>query len=169
MTHEARGAWREPMLWLVVVLPAIVVVAAIVTLVLAIRSGGSDAVPVEVQRTAQIQVADLDADREALRLGLRGELLLDADTGAVQLALQTQAQAPFGGERLALQLTHPQSAAADLSIPLVRSGSQWLGRVPPDGAHAWNLALAPDDGTWRLVGRLPAGAARATLAPALAE
>lgn len=169
MTHEARAAWREPMLWLVVVLPAVVVVAAIVTLVLAIRSGGSDAVPVEVRRTAQIQVANLDADREALRLGLRGELLLDAGTGAVQLTLQARTQAPVGGERLALEMAHPQAAAADLSIPLVRSGSQWLGRVPLDGAHAWNLALAPEDGAWRLVGRLPAGAARATLAPALAE
>jgi hypothetical protein len=155
------------MLWLVWGLPALVVVAGLATLAIAIRSGGADAVTSEVRRTAQIQVEDLGADREALRLGLNGELQRTRDTGALRLVL---ADAAAGDAvRLQLRLRHPSHAAHDREVPLVRGDGAWLGRLDAAPDQAWNLELQPPDGRWRLSGRLEADAAAASLRPRLRE
>ena len=79
-----RPWFREPLVWLVIGLPAMVVVAGVWTLVVAARAGGADSVPDTVRRTAQVQQADLGPDREAARLGLEAELAVDASSGALQ-------------------------------------------------------------------------------------
>jgi uncharacterized protein len=99
---------RNPVLWLVIGLPALSVVAGIGLLVVAIRSGGSDAVPAEVRRTAQVQVTDLAPDEAARRAGLRVVLRVDADSGRIQL-LPVAGQ--FNrGETLRLAVGHPDAA-----------------------------------------------------------
>ena len=163
----ARPAAREPMLWLVVALPVFAVVAGIATLVLALRSGGADAVPSQVRRTAQIQVADLSADQLALRAKLRATLQVDVGTGALELRLLGAAASP--PPTLRLDLVHPLHAEADRSLILVASGSTWHGRIDPARTHAWNLRLVSIDASWRLIGRLEREAAQATLRPALSE
>jgi hypothetical protein len=156
-----RPALHEPMLWLVWGLPALVVIAGIATLVIALRAGGADAVPAEVRRTAQIQVEDLQADREAQRLGLRAELRRDAATGAVQLRLE--GAVPPADPQLRLRLRHPAQAGRDRELRLVRAANAWHGRLEPDGAQAWNLV--PLDARWRLSGRLAHDATAAALQP----
>jgi hypothetical protein len=166
MTPAPRSAWREPMLWLVWGLPLLVVLAGFATLALALRAGGADPVSAEVRRTAQIQVEDLAADRAALALGLQASFELDRDTGAATLRLQgpEASRAP----RLRLRLTHPTRAADDRSLPLVRAGEAWVGRLPAAaGGHDWNLELVPEAGGWRLAGRLARGANAARLRPRL--
>lgn len=161
-----HSAWREPMVWLVWGLPSLVVVAGIATLVIALRAGGSDTTPAEVRRTAQIQVEDLEADRAALARGLRGELRIQADTGAVQVVLDA-----VSGEDvpvLQLQLRHPGRADRDETLALVAANGAWHGRLAPR-AQAWNLELSPPDRAWRLGGRLERGATTASLAPRLAD
>ena len=75
-----------PLLWLVVLIPLATVVAGIGTVVIATRTGSTDAVIDPVRRTAQVQDSDLRADREAARLGLSGRAGVDAGTGAVRLS-----------------------------------------------------------------------------------
>lgn len=162
-----RSPWREPMVWLVWGLPALVVIAGISTVVIAVRAGGSDAVPVEVRRTAQIQVEDLAADRETLRRGLAATLQHDPQTGALQLQVTGSVEpAPAA---LRLRLRHPGRAELDRELPLARAGQAWHGRLDSGRSHAWNLELAPADGSWRLAGRLEPGDRRAALKPRLAE
>ena len=67
------------MVWLVVALPLASVVAGIALLVIAARSGSNDAVADPVQRTAQIQVADLGSDALARQLRLTAILRTDAN------------------------------------------------------------------------------------------
>jgi hypothetical protein len=162
-----RHALREPMVWLVVALPLASVIAGFTTLVLAVRSGGSDAVPAEVRRTAQIQVQDMAADQRALREGLAANLVLDVQTGALELRLVPASSQPPA--QLVLHLAHPQRAAADREVRLTRSGAGWYGRIEPQRMHAWNLRLTPPDARWRLLGRLEADAHGTQLRPALAE
>lgn len=156
---------RETMVWLVIALPAAVVVAGIATLAIAVRSGNTDAMPAAVQRTAQVQVADLSADRRAAEADLRAELHIDADTGALRLTTSTAIPA---GARLRLSFVHPTRARDDLASTLVASENGWLGRADAPRDHDWLLELRPADGAWRLVGRLPATATHIQLQPALA-
>ena len=164
--HTPRRPWyREPMMWLVLGLPAAVVAASLSTLTLAIRAGGIDAVSDEVQRTGRIQVAALDADAEARRLGLSARLAVDADTGALSVELQGGDPA----EPLRLDLRHPTVAAEDRQVALTPAGARWLGRTDAPMDHDWKLELAPEDRRWRLVARLPKGRDEARLLPALDE
>lgn len=164
---------RNPMLWLVVGLPALVVVAGISTVVIAIRAGGSDAIPEDVRRMAQIQTAELGPDAHAAQAGLSlvfsvqddGLTLLPA-SGRIDRA------AP-----LRLSLLHPTDAAQDRSLSLAPSVDGWrvAAAALPDGtrmpaldpAHDWRVVAAAADGRWRLHGRLPAGQRAVLLRPAL--
>lgn len=162
---DTRPWYREPMLWLVVALPAAVVVAGLLTLSIAIRSGGDDNVRDSVQRVGKGQTFDLGPDRVAAKRGLRAQLQLSEDTEAIELAAQG---ADFDADRLVLRLSHPTEAREDLSLELVRVDAQrYLGRIEVARDHAWNLQLAPVDGSWRLQGRLARDALDAELSPAV--
>lgn len=153
------------MLWLVIALPAVVVVAGIATLVLAQQSGGSDALADQVQRTAQVQVADLGPDARASALHLSAILRVDGD------ALEVL---PVGGRfaldrPLLLALRHPIHAAEDRALRLMPHRGGWRAHLVIARDHDWRLELGPTDGAWRLSGRLPVQQGAARLAPALPE
>ncbi len=169
MTASAphRPWYREPMLWLVIALPAAVIVAGVSTIAIAVSAGGSDAVSDQVRRTAQIQIADLAAEQAALERGIGAELRIDHDTGALHVALNQQADAPAA--TLELQLNHPIDAAQDRQVTLVRSGDGWLGRFDGDLQHDWDLSLMPADREWRLRGRIRGGQPSAELRAPLAN
>ena len=160
-----QSLWREPMLWLVVGLPAAVIVAGIATLVIAVRSGGSDAIPDEVRRTAQVQVADLGADARARELRLSA--LVRVDDEMLEVLPVSGALPPQSP--LTLRLQHPTEAAEDVELELKPVGRAWRVQHTLDRSHDWRLELAPADRDWRLRGRLPAGILAARLDPALAE
>lgn len=153
------------MVWLVVALPLASVVAGVALLVIAARSGSTDVVADRVQRTAQIQVADLGPDGRARQLHLTA--ILRTETNVVEVL-------PVTGEfrrdaPLRLALHHPARAGADRTLVLQPTELGWRAAASIDGRHDWNARLAPEDGTWRLQGRLPKGQRAAHLASALAE
>lgn len=156
----ARAAWREPMLWLVVALPALGVLAGLLIVVAALRSGGADALSTDVRRTGQIQQENLAPDLAAARAGLVGQLHLDA-TGGVRLDLS--GNAPVTDATLQLRLIHTSEARRDRDVVLRREDGQWRGRLDASTDTGWILRLQPVDGRWRLAGRLPAGAVAAPL------
>ena len=164
MAAPHRHPLREPMLWLVIGLPLAAVVAGLLTLAIAIRAGGSDVIPEEVRRTAQIQVRDLGADEaaQAAHLGF----LLEQDRDGLRLRRLTGAPAAVP---LLLRLRHPTDATQDRTLTLQPQGDDWrvAGRVPVD--HDWRVELAPAGEAWRVVGRWPAGAVTVHLMPALSR
>lgn len=162
----ARPWYREPMVWMVIGLPTFVVGAAIATLVIAIRAGGTDAYPAAVRRTAQVQVEDLAADRAAIALGIAGTLAIDADTGAVRVALEN---VPSSTVRIRLNLIHPARADGDMELMLVRSGDAFLGRLETPAVQVWTVQASDAQGAWRVTGRFEPGAGTVALAPALSE
>lgn len=162
-TFPQRKAFREPMVWLVTLLPALVVVAGIATVVIAVRAGGNDAVPDTVRRTAQIQVAELAPEARAQALGLAA--VLRVQDGRIELL-------PVDGEfergaRLSLHLAHPSRAQDDRVVELMPDALGWHAEDVLADTHDWQLRLAPTDGSWRLHGRLPAGQSAAHLASTL--
>ncbi|MCB1553137.1 MAG: FixH family protein [Xanthomonadales bacterium] len=158
--HPTPTRWhREPMAWLVWGLPAAVVVAGFATLAIAIRAGGSDATADPVQRMAQVQTTDIEADRVAAARGLAASLRIHGDQLELQLLGSASEQA------LTLRLSHPARAEDDRELSLRREGDRWTGRVAlPNSAH-WQVSLVPDDRSWRLDGELDASTGLAILKP----
>lgn len=157
---SARAAWREPMLWLVLALPASVLGAAAWTI--ACAAGGSDATGAQVRRTAQIQIEDLGPDREAARLNLAGELRL-----ADRMLVVNIDGAP-ATDALHVVLEHPVHAALDRSLVLATRDGRWQTPIEAlDTGHAWNVRATDAAGTWRLQGRWSANTAGTALHPAV--
>lgn len=159
---------RNPMLWLVIGLPALVVVAGISTVVIAIRAGGSDAIPEDVRRMAQVQTAELGPD--ALAAERRLSLVFSVQEAGLALL-------PASGEferdaPLRLSLHHPTDAAQDRALTLAPSLDGWRVTAasdagPFDVGHDWRVVASDADSRWRLHGRLPAGQRGVLLRPAL--
>ena len=160
-----RPARREPMLWLVFGLPALVVVASLVTVWISARGGANDPVADDVRRTAQIQTTELAPDEAAAKLGLSAVLSVQED-GSLLLVPATGSfprQAP-----LALRLAHPLQAGRDLRLELKPTELGWAVVSKVDDGNDWNVTLQDGAGQWRIVGRLRAGEHAVRLAPALA-
>lgn len=163
-----HGFKRNPAAWLVIALPIASVVAGVALVVIAVRSGSSDAVIDTVQRTAQIQVSELGPDERASAMKLSAVLRIEADM--VELL-------PVGGgfadgqvrrdEPLTLRLSHPSEAALDRSLQLKPTELGWRAPVELPLDHDWLLQLGPTDKAWRLKGRLHAGQRAAHLGPSL--
>lgn len=52
-----RPWYREPMVWLVLALPAAAVIGSLATVLISLRADGADAAPAEVRRCVQVPAA----------------------------------------------------------------------------------------------------------------
>ncbi|KFL36629.1 FixH family protein [Arenimonas donghaensis] len=161
-TESTSGFRRNPVLWLVLAIPLATILAGIWTLIVVSGESAVDADPDPVRRTAQVQVASIDADAEAARRGLTATLRLDEGSALLRLDQATGPQAP------ALQLVHPLESTLDRQLQLLPDRDGWRTNGPVAGSHVWQLRLIAADGSWRLVGRYHPGDAEVELAPALA-
>lgn len=161
---------RNPMLWLVIGLPAVVVAASLATLYIAIDAGGSDAIPDDVRRTAQIQTTELGPDERAAALKLSA--VFSVGEGHVDVLPASGAlvdDKAVLGKPLRLLLQHPTLAAEDRELKLVPTAAGWRAEIALDPKHDWRIQLVPEGTAWRLRGRLPAGQRGVLLAPAVRE
>jgi len=160
---------RNPVMWLVIGLPILSIVAGVGLVVVALESGGDDAVIDTVQRTAQIQTTELGPDQRAQSMKLSAVLHVDAK--GIDLL-------PVGGgfsngdvprnAPLKIVLSHPSDATLDRTVELRPSELGWHADLALPLDHDWLLQLTPNDTQWRLRGRLVAGQGAAHLAPAIA-
>jgi hypothetical protein len=165
-----RFSFGNPVMWLVVGLPVASIVAGVGLVVIAVRSGSTDAVIDTVQRTAQIQTTELGPDAQAHTLQLSAVLRVDARGKGLELL-------PVGGgfadgrvprdQVLSLQLSHPTQASLDRTLQLRPSELGWRvdAELPLD--HDWLVQLTPADASWRVRGRLTSGQQAVHLGPAL--
>ncbi|MEJ1095556.1 MULTISPECIES: FixH family protein [unclassified Pseudoxanthomonas] len=162
---EKRSAWREPMVWVIAVIPASAVIATTLLLLTASRySGNNDAVPDQVRRTAQIQVSDLGPDAKAKQLRLSA--IVRADKTMVEVL---PVDGAFDRDMpLTLALHHPSRAALDRTLELLPASTGWRADEAIDLSHDWNVQLGAPDGTWRLLGRWDATRQATYLRPAVA-
>jgi hypothetical protein len=160
----------NPVLWLVVGLPAVVVVASLATLYIAIDAGGSDAIPDDVRRTAQIQTSELGPDERAATLKLSAVLSVRENHVDVLPASGALVDdKTLRDKPLRLLLQHPTQAAGDRELKLVPTAAGWRAEIALDPKHDWRIQLLPEGSAWRLRGRLPAGQRGVLLAPAVGE
>jgi hypothetical protein len=162
MPPDERSTWSNPVMWLVVGLPLVSMVFGIGLVVVA--SGHSDDAIVDtVQRTAQMQVADLGPDARAQQMKLSAVMRVAGDTlEVIPVQGDFDRRAP-----LRLRLLHPAHASGDRVIEVQPGPLGWHGVAAIDGSGEWNVRLEAVDGHWRIGGRLPKGQKAVALQPAM--
>jgi uncharacterized protein len=152
----------NPVLWLVIALPALAVVASLSSFALAALHGDR-----ELPASYHWEGGALDRDdtrrAAAAALGLRAELRIDTATQRCRVTLRGATPAA-----LQLELTHPTDPRLDQRAQLRGTGGDYAGYCAPLPPAHWWVQLADEQGHWLLRGRADAasGAAapfRATL------
>jgi hypothetical protein len=162
MTERRPERRFNPVVWLVVGIPAATVIAGIWTLMLAAGDSATDAHPDQVRRMAQVQQASTDADETAAREGLAARVQVGRDHVLVSVAPTAGTRAPV------LMLRHPIESSLDRALTLSPFPGGWRADESLAAAHGWQLQLVAADGRWRLVGRYRPGDTELVLRPALA-
>ena len=141
MTPPAWYRQRWP--WLLMAGPAIVVVAALFTAWLAVRS--DDGVVADDYYKRGLLV-NRDIEKSARGAGIAAALSLAADGGVHVRLAELEAPPPA---QLRLTLAHPTRAGQDRSVLLVAAaGGDYAGMLGPLPAGRWIVRLESD--TWRL-------------------
>ena len=164
--ERESSPWRQPIVWLMVVLVGTAVAGSVWLLKVAGNGDSIDVVPDEVQRTGQSQQADLGPDAVAAQRKLGAIMRIDAEHGYIEVL-------PVNGDfdraaALKLHLHHPTRAEQDLALTLAATETGWRADAQPAVDHDWLVQLEPaTDGAWRLRGRMPKGQLAAQLRPSL--
>jgi len=138
--------------WFLIALPLSVVVAALVTINIAIETDDG-LVSDDYYKEGLAIHKDADSVARAKALGVAGMVSYDADTGAITLSLDK----PLKGDAssLLLEVTHPTMPNQDQTVQLTPVGAaRFAGRLEPLSPANWKLALRPADRSWRVDGRL---------------
>ena len=142
-----RPAWREPLVWLVVGIPAATVVAGAFTWWIAAQRADSNVADDYYKRGLAIN-RSLERESRAKVLGLRAELTL-AGENDLRLRLTGGATLP---PTVSVVLTHPVRAEQDRRLSLDRQADGGYRIVAPQvGAGNWDVSIEAQD--WRVAGR----------------
>ena len=151
----AKPWFREPWPWLLMSGPAVVVVAGLVTAVLAVRT--QDGLVVDDYYKQGLAVnSDISRDLAAKVAGYRADATIDFASGRTVL---TMSHAPSEAKNMRLTFSRAASSGNDRHILLQRSSQQlaentFTGTLEA-AAHLqpgkWYVLLDDDSHTWRLV------------------
>ncbi len=141
--------YRHRWPWLLMLGPFVVIVAAAITVWLAIRSNdGLVADDYYKQGLAINQVTS--RDRRAAELGLRGEVSVDGGRQLVRVVL-SRGKLSEMPDNLLLKLSHPTRGGFDQTFRLRRDNSGgYSAGVKGDLAGRWYVMLEDDASQWRL-------------------
>ena len=148
-TEAVPKPWhREPWPWILMAGPAIVVVAGIVTTVLAVTSSDGMVADDYYKQGLTINRV-IERDARARSLGITAQVTFNEERDGVRVMLASNAPLP-GALKLRIIAARRD---ADQAIELRHAGpALYEGRLtPPRGTH-WRLALEDAAGTWRVTG-----------------
>ena len=147
--HSSRPSrwYREPIVWLVLAIPATAVVAGAVMLVLAYTTWDGLVADDYYERGMQIG-RSLARDEEAVRLGIEAALTFSSSPDIVEVRLRGRA-GMHGADRLELRFARAAQAGADVTIlPNPGADAVWQGIEPAPAPGKWYAELG--NRRWRL-------------------
>jgi len=159
---KAPPWYRHRWPWLLMAGPAIVVVAGIITTVIAFKT--SDGLVADDYYKQGLTINRLLArDASARALGLAATARFGAGNNRVRIAFD--AGEP-GAEELRLVLLHPTRAGLDQTVALVRiAPGLWEAPLVPPAQGLWRVQLESTDGGWRIAGDWQSGRDSVQLLP----
>lgn len=160
---EPRAWYREPWPWILMSGPAAVIVAGIVTAVIAVTTFDG-LVADDYYRQGLGINRDIARDEKARALGVIAAVEFNADRGKVRVVLSPPSVA---GASLRLRLVHRTRSGEDQSIGLAAvTPGVYEGWVAPLRGGPWRIAIEDPAGTWRVAGDWAANDSGAMLAAA---
>ena len=143
--------YREPLVWMVVAIPAAAVIAGAVLLVLANATWDGLVADDYYERGMQIN-RSLARDAEATRLGLEAVISFPApEVVEVRVSGVDGVAAAVAGPRLGLRFARAGRAGADIEVSMTRdTGGTWRGVLPALPSGKWYAELGNEQ--WRLAG-----------------
>jgi uncharacterized protein len=146
-TLKPAPAWHEPLVWLVFGIPALTVVAGLITAWIAVQRADSNVAEDYYKRGLAIN-RSLDREARAQLLGLVVEISLQADR-SMTMRLSGKLTPP---ESVTLSMTHPVHAEQDRRIVLERGPDDlYRATIPQTNRIAWDIAIESQD--WRITAR----------------
>ena len=150
MSEEQKNWKQEPLVWLLIAIPAAAVVMGVVMITLAIQSYSGLVVDDYYKKGKQINRV-IARDQFAWELGLAADFRL-AGNGLIEVRFDPGVGF-VPGENIELNLVHATRPGLDQKIMLHRSDTSLLsGQLQLQGEGRWNLYLQTPD--WRLTGSL---------------
>lgn len=164
--RSERPWYRQPLVWLLIAIPASSVFFGIAMLLLAISSNDGLVVDDYYKRGLEIN-RDLARDRTAARLGLNAAVKFESENQDIRVDVSARDPSIFLPDRLTLRLVHPTRSGFDREVELHNSGrGRYSGRLGRLEAGDWHLHLETD--SWRILGRMPVpGTGLSDLSPAV--
>ena len=162
MKKPSHPWYREPWPWLLMSGPALVIVAGIVTTVIAVRT--SDGVVADDYYKQGLGInKTLARDARAESLHVKAEVQFNEERTRARVRLAGDARPP----RLKMTLVHPTRAGGDQSVLLSHGGGGiYEGSLTPPHAGTWRLRIEDAEGAWRLTGMWRTTDGSTTLMPA---
>jgi hypothetical protein len=164
MTTPATVRWyREPWPWLLMSGPAAVVVAGVLTTVIAVRSADGVVADDYYKQGLAINRV-LERGVQARVLGVRAGVTFDHARNTV--VVQLTSNAPFP-QHVRLRLVHPTRQGMDRVVTLSQTTKgRYEGHLDPAGAANWLVSLEDERSSWRVEGRWHTPETAITLTPA---
>ncbi|HSS66647.1 MAG TPA: FixH family protein [Gammaproteobacteria bacterium] len=153
-SQSERPWYRQPLVWMLIAIPASSVLFGIVMLVLAVLSYDGLVADDYYKRGLEIN-RDLQRDRTAARLGLSAGVRFDSRSQEIRVDVTARNSQTFLlPKRLNLRLVHPTRAGLDRVVELRSFGrGQYSGHLGGLEAGHWHLHLETE--SWRVLGRMP--------------
>lgn len=147
---QHRPWWKEPMVWLIITLPAIAVIASFTSYYFAARDP-DPMVKDEYRKEGFAVLAPAsEAGKAAAALGLSARLT--ASNGHLELQLHGHLTAR--PEQLTLNIIHPSQEKRDIHVLLAHSHElSYISPAPVVGSGKRILVLEPEDRAWRITGQ----------------
>lgn len=164
----ARPWYREPWPWILAAGPFIVVIAALYTAWLAVKSNDGLVTDDYYKKGLSANQTIARSD-QATRMGLVAGVRIASDTLSVRL--QASDNSFVMPPTLVVTISHPTRAGLDQSRVLVRQGELYSGEVRLPAAGHWLILLEDERKIWRLMGNviLPANGETLIGNPAMPE
>jgi uncharacterized protein len=146
--------YREPWLWFIAAGPIAVVIAGIITTVIAYSTADGLVVDDYYKRGLTINRA-LARDRRADELGLAGEMRIDRSLHRVRITLSARDPDHLFPPSLTVKVLHSIRAADDRSTMLAAIGKGvYVGDLDLEASGLAPSRIAIESPDWRLIGML---------------
>jgi hypothetical protein len=152
MAMDERSVWyREPFVWMLILIPFAAVVGGVATLILAVWSDDGLVADDYYWRGKQINRV-LSRDQAAARKAINADLSFDFGRGVVKAALRARAGVKLPGT-VQFAMLHSTRAGLDRTLELNRTPQgDYYGMLPVLASGRWYLQIEAED--WRLIGAM---------------
>jgi uncharacterized protein len=145
--QNSKPWYREPWPWFLMSGPIIVIIAALVSAWIAIRS--SDGLVTEdYYKQGLVAGETLTRSKRAVELGISAGMRLTDDQVQIRLTSR-QGERPAA---LNIMLSHPTRAGIDQKSVLKPSGEVYVGKLNLPASGHWLVLVEDEAKTWRVMG-----------------